>query len=95
MNDKEKEELKMLRELVGVRDDVQACAHDAHHWLYMMEKVDDHRNMHHLLKTSLEIFEWQQQNKLDDSYKTESHIKNLKKLLKRIDESDRKNNCNL
>lgn len=33
-------ELGMLRELVGVRADVSACADDAHHWLKMMEKAD-------------------------------------------------------
>ena len=39
-NAKLKEELGMLRELVGVRSDTPACAADAQHWIKLMDERD-------------------------------------------------------
>ncbi len=41
LNSDECRELAMLRELVGVRSDAQACASDAQHWLKLMAAWDE------------------------------------------------------
>lgn len=69
-----KRELGMLRELVGVRADAQACAADAQHWLKLMAAWDENVNLRAKLKvareendflqSALSAFEWQRINTL-------------------------------